>query len=180
MATLTPRKGHERLIKALAPLSGLNWQLRCVGSTERSLGTTRQIGEMINAAGLSGRVQLLGEIDDEQLRECHDWADAFVLATHMEGYGMALAEAIAHGLPVITTAGGAAASTVGSQAALLVEDHDDEALTRALKRVITEPDLRTKLAAAADQRALQLPTWRDSSMAMHRVLSRVLSREQRR
>lgn len=176
VATLTPRKGHQRLINALAPLADLRWQLRCVGSTERSPGTTQQIVETINAAGLSDRVALLGEVDDEQLRECYNWADAFVLATHMEGYGMALAEAIVHGLPVITTAGGAAATTVGSQAALLVEDDDDETLTRALKRMMAEPELRIELAAAADRQALQLPTWRDSSTAMHQVLSQLQRR----
>jgi glycosyltransferase involved in cell wall biosynthesis len=84
---------------------------------------------------------------------------------------MALAEAIAHGLPCVTTAGGAAAATFGSQAALLGEDDDDEALTHALKRIITESDLRSELAAAAIARARELPSWRDSSLAMHQVLS---------
>ena len=173
VATVTPRKGHESLIKALAQLASRRWQLRCAGSLEHSPETVQRVRAAVHKAHLHEQVTLLGELDDEHLRDCYAWADVFVLATYLEGYGMALAEAIAHGLPIVTTAGGAAADTVGTQAALLVPADDPEALSQALQRVMYEPQLRSKLGAAAHQRAQQLPAWQDASTSMHDILTRL-------
>lgn len=176
VATVTPRKGHDLLIKALAPLAGQRWQLRCAGSVRRSPHTTRRLREIIRQCGLNRQVQLLGEISDSALHDCYDWADVFVLATRLEGYGMALAEAVAHGLPVITSVGGAAADTVGSEAALLIPRDDVGALSDALRRLIHEPGLRAELAAAARRRARQLPNWNDATAAIERILRHVSRR----
>ena len=172
VATVTPRKGHDVLIDALAPLAGQDWQLRCAGSLERSSSCVRHLHRAIEAAGLREQVQLLGEVDSPTLQACYDWADVFVLPTHLEGYGMALAEALANGLAIITTAGGAAADTVSAQAALLVPPADADALSAALRRVLHEPMLRRDLAAGARQRAQQLPNWTDAALAMQHVLQR--------
>ncbi|MFT5176516.1 MAG: glycosyltransferase involved in cell wall biosynthesis, partial [Gammaproteobacteria bacterium] len=172
VATVTPRKGHDVLIDALAPLAGQGWQLRCAGSLERSTSCVRHVQRAIEAAGLREQVQLLGEVDSAALQACYDWADVFVLPTHLEGYGMALAEALANGLAIITTKGGAAADTVGAQAALLVPPADAGALSAALQRVLHEPSLRRDLAAGARQRAQQLPSWTDAALAMQHVLQR--------
>ena len=173
VATVTPRKGHESLIAALAPLAGERWQLRCAGSLERAPETAEHIRSAIADAALGAQIELLGEIDDDALAGCFAWANAFVLASRHEGYGMALAEAIAHGLPVITTAGGAAADTVGADASLLVAPGDNAALTRALQRLLHDRALRMQLATAARRRARQLPDWHTASATMDKVLSRM-------
>jgi len=170
VATVTPRKGHQLLIDALASLAGQDWQLRCAGSLERDTCCVQRLRAAIGHAALHEQVQLLGEIDDSALQACYDWADVFVLPTHLEGYGMALAEALANGLAIITTAGGAAADTVGSKAAMLVTPGDVEALSNALRRVMVEPALRHNLSAAARARAQQLPSWTASAMAMQDIL----------
>ena len=98
-------------------------------------------------------------------------ADLFVLASRFEGYGMAYAEAIAHGLPVIGTTAGAIPDTVPAGAGILVAPDDAAALARALRRLIENPDERQPAGGiAARAAARQLPTWQDSAKIFSRML----------
>jgi glycosyltransferase involved in cell wall biosynthesis len=173
VATLTPRKAHGLLLDALAQVVPRNWRLVCVGSTRRDHATATTVRERAAALGLGDRVVLAGEVDDAALAAHYHRADAFVLPTTLEGYGMALAEALARGLPVVSTRAGAVPDTVGDEAALLVPPGDRDALAEALTRLIGEPALRARLAAAARCRAAALPTWTAASASMAAVLDRV-------
>ena len=121
---------------------------------------------------LQDRIKFAGEMDATRLHQHYHEADAFVLPTYLEGYGMALAEAVARALPVITTAGGAAGDTAGC-AALLVPPGDRCALTNALARLLDEPNLRRALSVAAVERAATLPTWDDAAAVVERVVREV-------
>ena len=90
-------------------------------------------------------------------------SDVFVLASRFEGYGMALAEAIAHGLPVVSTRAGAIPDTVPAGTGLLVPPDDVAALAQALRRLISDRAERRRLAMNARAAAAQLPTWQDSA-----------------
>src|SRR5262249_51615930 len=107
--------------------------------------------------------------DDAQLECAYDRADAFVLATARETYGMAVAEAIARGLPVVSTRTGAIADIVGD-AGLLVDAGDEAALAHALGRTIGDASNRRRLAAAARVRRETLRTWAAAAEAMEQVL----------
>jgi glycosyltransferase involved in cell wall biosynthesis len=97
-------------------------------------------------------------------------SDIFVLASRFEGYGMALSEAIAHGVPVVSTTAGAIPQTVPAAAGLLVPPDDVAALASALRRLIERPDERRRLAAAARAAAARLPTWPDSARLFARAI----------
>jgi glycosyltransferase involved in cell wall biosynthesis len=99
--------------------------------------------------------------------------DVFVLATHQETYGMAVAEAIAHGLPVVATVTGAIPELVGNDAGLLVPVGDREALAESLARVLSDPDLRVRLADGARLRRNRLPTWDEACRRMANALNRL-------
>ncbi len=159
VATITPRKGHAVLVEALAGLKDAPWTLLCAGSTERDAACTAALHRAIAMAGLQARVRLLGEVDGARLEALYDAADLFVLPSHHEGYGMALAEALARGLPVISTTAGAIADTVPSDAGVLVPPGDPPALRRALADLIDRPARRLDLAAGARRARERLPTW---------------------
>lgn len=72
---------------------------------------------------------------------------------------MVLAEALARGLPIISTTAGAIPDTVPAEAGLLVPPGDEAALADALARVLTEPELRQRLAAGARKARETLPDW---------------------
>ena len=76
---------------------------------------------------------------------------------------MALTEAIAHGIPVVSTMAGAIPQTVPAATGLLVPPDDAAALARALRRLIGDPAERQRLATNARAAAAQLPTWQDSA-----------------
>lgn len=170
VATLTPRKGHALLLDALAALRDRAWTLHCVGSLSRDAATAAQVREAIDTLGLRGRVHLHGELDDAELARRYDAADAFVLASHFEGYGMVFAEALAHGLPVIGTRTGAAAQLVPPEAGVLVPPGDAAALRAALAALIDDPRHRATLACGARAAREGLPSWPDACERFAAVL----------
>ena len=159
VASLTPRKGHAILLAALADLKDRPWRLTCAGSLTRDPRCAKAILDQIAALALTDRVTLAGELAGDPLAALYARADVFVLASHLEGYGMALAEALACGLPIISTRAGAIPDTVPVHAGMLVPPGDIAALTQALGRIIDEPELRQRLRAGAAQVRPTLPTW---------------------
>ena len=86
---------------------------------------------------------------------------------------MALAEALAHGLPIVSTQAGAVPETVPAEAGLLVPPGDPVALRAALARLLDEPELRASLAAGARAARNRLPTWAESCTRLARALEGV-------
>jgi glycosyltransferase involved in cell wall biosynthesis len=171
VATLTPRKGHDLLVEALAGLREHAWVLNCVGDIERSPATVSALRARIDAAGVEERITLTGELDAAALAEQLRTADLFVLATRFEGYGMAVAQALSFGLPVVSTRTGAIAELVSSQAGLLVEPNDSAALREALARLLLEPALLRRLASGARDAGANLSDWNTASQCLSGVLA---------
>jgi glycosyltransferase involved in cell wall biosynthesis len=159
VATLTPRKGHALLFEALNELRDRRWHLTCAGSLLRDAPTVAALQQQLDRLALRRRVSLLGDLDRESLERQYARADLFVLPSYLEGYGMALAEAVAHGLPVISTTAGAIPETVPAGASVLVPPGDARALTKALASVLDDPARRAALAANARAASTALPTW---------------------
>jgi glycosyltransferase involved in cell wall biosynthesis len=159
VGAIVPRKGFDLLVAALAGLAGLPWHLAIVGDGSRDPAAAARLAAAIERHGLKARIELCGVLSDAQLAARYRQADVFVLASRFEGYGMAFAEAIAHGLPVIGTTAGAIPDTVPAQAGVLVAPDDVAALEHALRRLVERKDERAKLAAGARSAAERLPTW---------------------
>jgi glycosyltransferase involved in cell wall biosynthesis len=174
VATLNPGKGHDILIHALASLPQRDWHLTCAGSLDRHPPTVERLRAMICGEGLQDHVTLTGELDDASLAAAYDAADLFVLATRHETYGMAVAEALAHGLPVVSTTTGAIPDLVGDHAGLLVPPGDEAALAAALARVMSDSHLRDRLAEGARRTRDRLATWDDAAEKMAAALERFL------
>jgi glycosyltransferase involved in cell wall biosynthesis len=163
VGAVVPRKGYDLLIAALATLTELPWQLTIAGDRTRDPATAAQLDADIARHALRDRVMALGAVSPQRLAALYAEADVFVLASRFEGYGMAYAEAVAHGLPVIGTTAGAIPDTVPADSGLLVVSGDIAALAEALRRVIGDAGLRRRLADAATAAAAQLPSWRSSA-----------------
>jgi glycosyltransferase involved in cell wall biosynthesis len=159
VGTITPRKGHLLLVEALADLRDYSWRLTCVGSLERDPDAAAALRRAIAIRHLGDRVALVGERSPEHLSAAYQDADLFVLPSYHEGYGMACAEALAHGLPVIGTTAGALPDTVPAAPSILVPPGDATALREALRRVFVDAHLRSRLSAAAALAATALPDW---------------------
>jgi len=172
VGSIIPRKGFPDLLAALAPLADLPWTLSIAGDTTRNAGAFEQLIGDIMRFGFEGRVQALGAVSDAELISLYSQADAFVLASLFEGYGMVYAEAMAYGLPIIATRGGAIPDTVPSDAGLLVSPGDVPALTLALKTIIEDAPYRARLSSGALQVAAQQPTWDQAAQQFAIALGR--------
>jgi glycosyltransferase involved in cell wall biosynthesis len=162
VASLVPRKGHRMLIGALSELRDRDWHLACVGDLHRDPETVTAVERQIEWLRLGARVSLQGELDGAALARCYERANLFVLPSYFEGYGLALAAALAHGLPIVSTTGGAIPETVPAAASVLVPPGDDRALARALAQLLDDPGERARLAAAAVAARAALPTWQEA------------------
>jgi glycosyltransferase involved in cell wall biosynthesis len=170
VGAVVPRKGYDVLVAALATLGDLPWQLTIAGDRTRDRGVAAQLDADIARHALEHRIATPGAVSPQRLAALYAETDVFVLASHFEGYGMAYAEAIAHGLPVIGTMAGAIPDTVPAGTGMLVAAGDIPALAKALRRVIGEADLRQGLAGAARAAAPRLPTWPHSAQIFSHVL----------
>jgi glycosyltransferase involved in cell wall biosynthesis len=175
VATLNAGKGHEFLFRALATIPTRNWHLTCAGSPDRDPSTVARLRAQLHADGLEDHVTLAGELSETALSACYDRADLFVSASLSETYGMAVAEALARGLAIVSTDVGAIPDLVGGDqpAGLLVPPGDAQALAGALAPVLADAVLRHRLASAARLRRESLPTWEEASSKMAAALERV-------
>ena len=146
VGSVVPRKGFDVLIEALSALTNLPWRLTIAGDRTRDAKAAAELDADLARYGLAGRVDLLGAVAPESLAALYTKADLFVLASRFEGYGMAYAEALAHGLPVVGTTAGAIPDTVPPNAGVLVEPNDVKALTRTLRMLIENRKEREWLA----------------------------------
>jgi glycosyltransferase involved in cell wall biosynthesis len=170
VGAVSPRKGYEDLIEALSGLRGLDWRLTIAGSLDRDPAASQRLRRMIEAQDLCGRVTLAGAVPDDVLGRLYDEADVFVSASLFEGYGMALAEAMARGLPLVASTGGAAAETVPDGAGLKAPPRDTDALRQALRRLIAGSRLRRDLADSSWAAGRHLPRWSETAATVARVL----------
>ena len=154
-----PLKGLVPLLEALAKLR-----------TERDadlvvIGKPRpesRVDETISRLDLGGAVHFVSGVTDERLVELYAESSVAVVPSLYEGFSLPAVEAMACGVPLVTTTGGALPEVVGTdgETALLVPPGDPAALALALGRVLDDPDLAGRLAGAARDRVLSQFTWR--------------------
>lgn len=178
VGALTPGKGHDVLVEALAQLRDAAWRCDLVGALTIEPVFVEHLRRRVREAGLECRLQLTGPLTGSDLDAAYAQADVLVVASRAETYGMVVTEALARGLPVIAADVGGLpeALGVGSDGArpgLLVRSGDATALAEALRQWLGDPDLRAGLRAAALERRAELPGWDEAAERVAHVLTGV-------
>lgn len=160
--TLEPRKNVPTLLTAFGELVDARTDVDLVLVGPTGWGTTAGEAERALTTLPKGRVHLVGRLSDSDLHRAYAGASAFCFPSTWEGFGLPVLEAMAHGVPVVTSRGTSMAEVAGD-AALLVEATDATALAEALSAALgTAGD---ELAQAGRARASQF-TW-ERSAALH-------------
>jgi glycosyltransferase involved in cell wall biosynthesis len=180
VGAVTPGKGHDLLLAALAHVADLPWRCVCVGALSLAPEFVAELHGRARESGLEGRFLLTGPRVGEELDSVYDEADVLVLASRAETYGMVVTEALARGLPVIATDVGGVPEALGStpggtRPGLLVPAHDVAALADTLRLWLTEADRRDALRVAALRRRASLKGWSEAAGRVERVLLEVAS-----
>lgn len=171
VGSLTPRKGHDVLVAALAGLADLNWALTIAGPG-RGAACARELEALIARQGFGRRIRLCGPLDAAGLEQAYARADLFVLASRYEGFGMVYTEAMARGLATVGTSAGAISEATRGGARLVAPD-DAEALRTALRGLIADGAARRQLAEECWQAAQGFTRWPETARmvldAVHRT-----------
>jgi hypothetical protein len=178
VGAVTPAKGHDVLLAALATIRDLSWQCACVGALDVQPQFVDDLRARADDSGIADRLCLAGPLTGKDLDAAYAGGDVLVSASRAETYGMVVTEALARGLPVITTDVGGVPDAVGraddgGRPGLLVPPGDPHALATALRRWLADADHRERLRRAARSRRLTLTDWRHTSLRLARVLSDV-------
>jgi glycosyltransferase involved in cell wall biosynthesis len=173
---VTAHKGHDVLLDALARVVDLPWRCVCVGALDREPAFVADLRLRLATNGISDRVAFVGVRTGSGLDRSYAAADALVLASHGETYGMVVTEALARGLPgIVSSVGGLPEALGGTRAGgrpgLLVPAGDSVALAGALRRWLTDAPLRARLRAAAQERRSILSGWEIPSRRIAQVLT---------
>ncbi len=170
VGSLTPRKGFPVLIDALNEVRDLPWRATIAGSPDQSPETAVLIRRKLSEHGFDDRVRLAGQLNEKALSALYTSADIFALASLYEGYGMAFAEAMAHGLPIVASGEGAVRHTVPDAAGFVCATGDVAAFAEALRSLLSNAALRREKADGAWRHGQTLPGWTRAADTIAHVL----------
>jgi glycosyltransferase involved in cell wall biosynthesis len=178
VGAVSPGKGHDVLLAALTRIADLGWRCSCVGSLTAAPDFVADLRHGIHGAGLADRFVLTGPRTGRALEASYAAADALVLPSRGETYGMVVTEALARALPVLASDVGGVPEAVGAtrdgrRPGLLLPPGDDAALADALRRWLGDPVLRRDLRDAADARRAELAGWSATAGQVAEVLLEV-------
>jgi len=154
------------------PLKGLRYLLQAAAEVSRThdikltvIGTPKKNGEvtkLIRTLGIGNRIHFTGRIDNGEFVRQYAKATLAVVPSVYEGFGLPAGEAMACGVPVISTTGGALPEVVGD-AGLLVPPADSSALAKAITELFESPERARQIGRKGYQRVQELFTWKKAA-----------------
>jgi glycosyltransferase involved in cell wall biosynthesis len=184
VGALGRHKGQDLLIEALAGLADRDWHCVLAGPLDRDPDFVGQLRARIARLGYGRRVRLTGVLAGAALSRAYTTADLLIAPSRSETYGMAVTEALAHGVPVIAAAVGGLPEALGAAAdgtrpGQLIPAGDPAALAAALGDWLGDERLRHRLRAAVRRRQPTLRSWEQTAQEIADALTAGPSRYQR-
>ncbi len=172
VANILPSKAYEILVEALFHIKDLNWSLQIIGDEEMDSLYTARIKGMIREKGLADRIHFPGSVSDQELWDYYVGSDLFVLPTRHETFGMVIAEAIAAGLPVITTRAGGTPFAFREGCGIMLPANDATLLKQALERCLTDAGLYEGFIKAVSKEKQNYLGWDEAGARILRYMQK--------
>ncbi len=170
VGSVIARKDQRTLVAALAGLSDHAIEATIAGSLERDPATVHDLALLIEETDQANRIALVGELDASDLDALLASTDLFVSTALHEGYGMALGEALAAGIPALVARGGAVVEVVPESAALFFEPGDVAELRRLIQALAEDPIALERLREGARRASGRLPGWAETGRRVAEAL----------
>lgn len=172
VGALQPRKNVPLAIEAYAQVAGRGTDCEfVVAGGDR--GGRLDVLDAILRTGLTGRIHLVGRVEDEELPALYSGARALIFPSLYEGFGLPALEAMACGTPVVASNTTGLAEAVGD-AALTVDPRSADELAEAVRRVLDDSELSDRLVAAGLARAAEF-SWERTARATAAVYRDLLA-----
>jgi glycosyltransferase involved in cell wall biosynthesis len=166
----TPLKGLYHLLRAVAMIAAeRSIKLTVIGTPKENGGVTR----LVEKLGIGPLITFTGRIDHDEFVRHYAVSTVAVVPSVYEGFGLPAGEAMACGIPVISTSGGALPEVVGD-AGIIVPPKDPRALAEAIVRVFDNPSLAADLGRRGYERVHQRFTWEKAARETVRVYREVI------
>jgi glycosyltransferase involved in cell wall biosynthesis len=173
LGNVTPEKGLHVLITALASIPREMFKLE-VGGPITDPSYLDYLWSLIEKFCLHEAVRFRGWVPEDERQQLMERADLLLVPSYFEGYGLAIVEAMAYGLPVIAPLHGGAKDIITSgQEGFLVGPGDQAAISRILSMVLEDPKILMMMSKKARNRYDALPTWGDEMGKVRSFLHRL-------
>jgi glycosyltransferase involved in cell wall biosynthesis len=175
------KKGVLYLLQALQMLGKDKIKLTIVDDAERHSSYIEDVGplpsygfKLVRKLNLDGQVHFTGRLTQEELVKCYSVAKIAVVPSLYEGFGLPAAEAMACGIPVIATTGGALPEVVGD-AGILVPVGRADALAAAIKQLLHDEETQRRMSEAGRKRVEEKFNWEQAARKTLEVYQEVLA-----
>lgn len=169
-----PHKNLDNVVRAFAKVvsnDGFDGDLVCVGGRDDS---QFRVAHRAESLGIGDRIHLLGHVPDASLPAIYQGATLFLYPTLYEGFGLPVVEAMASGVPVITSST-SSLKEIAAGHAQLVDPLDVDQISREIQRLLADEDLRGRLVEAGRRRAEQFHWRRTAELTLEVYESAIAS-----
>ncbi|MCS5720202.1 glycosyltransferase family 4 protein [Herbiconiux sp. CPCC 205763] len=176
VGAVAAHKGQDLLVAALAGLSDVpGWTCSIIGSLQADPDFALRTATAVGAARLTDRVALTGVLTGQRLEDAYATADLVVAPSRVESYGMVVAEALAHGIPVVAArVGGIPEAIADSRAGVLIPANDPHALQLVLRHWWEHSGRRAGLKAEALRSRGAARSWNETAAIVTTALRSAL------
>ncbi len=175
--TVCPRKDQLTLVKSCGMIKDLEFSLEILGDESADPQYAALVRNEVESLGLAERTVFHGHLSRDQLERLYGECHIFANLSRWEGYGMAVAEALWAGLPVIAADAGAVPELISHAVeGYLVKPGDAEDCARRLRELVSDGTLRETMSSNARRKAGDLFTWEDSRREFIKLAERTCSR----
>jgi glycosyltransferase involved in cell wall biosynthesis len=175
------KKGVLYLLQALQMLRGEGIKLTIVDDAERHSSYIEDVGplpsygfKLVRKLNLDGLVNFTGRLTQKELVKRYSAAKIAVVPSLYEGFGLPAAEAMACGVPVIATTGGALPEVVGN-AGILVPPGKADVLAAAIKQLLNDEEIQRRMSQAGRKRVEEKFNWQQAALRTLEVYQEVLT-----